>query len=125
MRNMIFKTLFASILGSLLVAPLAHADRQGGGTLRAMNLVQGPDMLDSIAISDIATAADIQLGFKEWVRFTQVESDKVTFDYVAANAPIATASRITLTRSDLESYGKGLAKALLTSKTDRSWKQVD
>lgn len=111
MRNMIFKTLFASILGSLFIAPLAHADRQGGGTLRAMNV-----KFDS-------TAFDILVPQKpaEWVRFEHLDGDKLTFSYSWYDGQRNGLSEVTLRRDQLKSESGDLIKALISSRADRSW----
>jgi len=105
MRNMIFKTLFASILGLFLVAPLAHADRQGGGTLKvALNVID-------------PRAAD-------WVLFKGIDGDRVTFDYSRFEGASQTLNQFSLTKSDLMAQAPELVGALLQSKSGADWVQL-
>ncbi len=121
MRNMIFKTLFASILGSLFIAPLAHADRQGGGTLRAAFEIN-PSMLDTMTI---ATGGD-QIGSGavstvEWVKFKKHNNDSITFDYSWAEKLGSGVTEVTIDRAELQSQHGDLVRALSVSKANGVW----
>lgn len=105
MRNMIFNTLFATILGSFLVAPLAHADRQGGGTLKVAFNVIDPRVAD-------------------WVLFKGIDGDRVTFDYSRFEGAGHSLIQFSVTKSDLTAQAPELVRALLESKTGADWAQL-
>lgn len=108
MRNMILKTIFASILGSLFIATSAQADRQGGGTLKVA--------MDSSNASDpLAT----------WVRFSSLEGNRISFDYGFLSNGAETIERVTMEKADLSVQTKTLIRALRTSKESALWTQVE
>lgn len=119
MRNMIFKTLFASILSSLFIAPLAHADRQGGGTLRAivgMSLdvpnfddmsVMKPKVYDIVAV--------------EKVRFISAKNNELLFLYSRQNMGASDVQEMSLTREQINFLPKNVLDALSVSKKADDW----
>lgn len=102
MRNMIFKTIFASILVSFLVTPLAHADRQGGGTLK-------------VALSSLDANAT------EWVRFKGIDGVQVLFDYSWIKDSGKGIEQIAIDKADFSSKTTELVRALLDSKVSGDW----
>lgn len=105
MRTMICKTLFAAILGSFLVGPIAHADRQGGGTLKVA-----------------AKAFDTQ--FSQWVLFKGIEGDQVTFDFTGFQGTDHAVGQSSLRKADLKLQEPGLVRALLESKSGSAWARL-
>ncbi len=113
MRNMIFKTLIASILGSFLVAQPAHADRQGGGTL----------MQVSFAVNDGFTHDARK--YSEFVRFHYVDGDRVAFDFFSTDSENFEPTKVTIQRAELSSRNSALVRALLVSKKLSTWQAID
>lgn len=121
MRNMIFKTLFASILGSLFIAPFAHADRQGGGTLRAISFSVGSDFNDTLnAVIPVPSLAH-EVKTKEWVRFKGIEGDKVIFDYSWVKDLNQGVEQVSLDKAELTLQSPALKNALVRSKENELW----
>lgn len=113
MRNTIFKAIFASILGLLLVAPLAHADRQGGGTLR-----------------QVSFNANEQFTYQpnsgtEYVRFRYTKGDQVAFEFVSTSSENLVPAEVTMDRTELSMNHSALVRALLVSKKLSTWQTVD
>lgn len=125
MRNMIFKTLFASILGSLLVAPFAQADRQGGGTLRAMNA--SFDSTLTVNLNKLGNFSSEQgRAIKvEWVKYKNASDDKITFEYSWATHFDSGAAEVTLDRVSLQTRHSDLIRALSFSKEQNAWVSTD
>lgn len=113
MRNMIFKTIFASILGSLLAAPLAHADRQGGGTLRQV----------SFNANDGFTYQPNN--GTEYVRFRYTKGDQVAFEIVSTSSENFVLAEVMMDRTELSMNHSALVRALLVSKKLSTWQTVD
>ncbi len=113
MRNMIFKTLFASILGSFLVAPLAHADRQGGGTLRqvSFNANEGFTYQPNNGT--------------EYVRFRYTKGDQVAFAFVSTSSENFVPAEVQMHRAELTMNHSALVRALLVSKKFSTWQTVN
>lgn len=124
MRNMIFKTLFASILGSLFIAPLAHADRQGGGTLRAA-FVLDPVLIEGAGIQFDGAEILYKREPATWVKFKSAKGDSVTFDYSWMTAQESGQIELTATRTDLVGGFRDLASAILKSKNVKDWQPVN
>lgn len=106
MRNLIFKTAFAATLTSLSFAPLAHADRQGGGGM----------MKVSFSATDVAAL--------EWVRFKGIDADTVSFEYSWIKKAERGTEQVTLNKADFGAQSSELVQALLDSKTTREWTSV-
>lgn len=103
MRNLIFKTVFATILTSLSLAPLAHADRQGGGGM----------MKVAFSAPDLTSA--------EWVRFKGIDSGKVSFDYAWVTNSNRGVENLTISREDFNEQTASLVQALQASKNTLEW----
>lgn len=103
MRNLIFKTIFATILTSLSLAPLAHADRQGGGGM----------MKVAFNASDLTSA--------EWVRFKDIEAGKVSFEYAWVSNANRGTEQVKIDKADFTSQSSDLVNALLKSKNSADW----
>ncbi|MBL7689029.1 MAG: hypothetical protein JNJ49_13430 [Bdellovibrionaceae bacterium] len=122
MRNMIFKTLFASILGSLFIAPLAHADRQGGGTLRAMNVAIDQSQFEMLSAQLPSGSFEAS---KEWVRFEKLDRGNLTFSYLYRDAVQVSLSEVTTDKLAMMREGSNLIRAVELSKSMTGWIAVD
>lgn len=128
MRNL-FRNFTVFIV--LLAAPMAFADRQGGGGLLATagrvsidkwldfdaRLV--PVVVPDLIISDVATKP-----VSEFVRFKSANGDHVTFDYAWINGLQAAAGQLTVEKAQLSKEGAEVVKALLESKRFSGWSVV-
>lgn len=104
MRNMIFKTVFTAILGSLLITPLAHADRQGGGTLKV--------------------AFKAEPSATEWVRFTAVKDDQVTFEYSWLTDQTNELVEVSTSKAALSGQPAFFIRALAESRNSFDWVRI-
>lgn len=115
----------------LLTAPMAFADRQGGGgllvTAGRVNIDKWLDFdarLVPVVVPDLNLSEAAAKPVSEFVRFKSAHGDQVTFDYTWINGAQAAVGRVTLNKAQLTKEGADVVKALLESRSTEAWHRV-
>jgi hypothetical protein len=128
MRSL-FRNLTLCIV--LLTAPMALADRQGGGGLLvSTGRVSIDKWLDfearlvPVVVPDLNLANVNAKPVSEFVRFKSAQGDQVTFDYTWIHGAQASSGQVTLNRAQISKENLEIVNALLKSKVSSTWTQL-
>lgn len=128
MRNLI-RNLAVCIV--LFTAPMAFADRQGGGgllvTTGRVSIDKWLDFdarLVPVVVPDLNLSEAAAKPVSEFVRFKSVQGDQVTFDYTWINGVQASSGQVTVNKAQLTKEGADVVKALLESRNSTIWTKV-
>lgn len=128
MRNLLRSLTVCFVL---LTAPMAIADRQGGGgllvTAGRVSIDKWLDFearLVPVVVPDLNISDASGKPVSEFVRFKSVQGDQVTFDYTWINGSQAAAGQVTLNKAQLTKEGADVVKALLDSRSTETWQRV-
>lgn len=128
MRNLL-RNLTVCIV--LLAAPMAFADRQGGGgllvTAGRVSIERWLDFdarLVPVVVPDLNLSEAAAKPVSEFVRFKSVQGDQVTFDYTWINGVQASSGQVTVNKAQLTKEGADVVKALLESRNSTIWTKV-
>lgn len=128
MRNLL-RSLTVCIV--LLTAPIAFADRQGGGgllvTAGRVSIDKWLDFdarLVSVVVPDLNLSEAAAKPVSEFVRFKSAHGDQVTFDYTWINGVQASSGQVTVNKAQLTKEGADVVKALLESRNSTIWTKV-
>lgn len=109
MRNLL-RNLTVCIV--LLTAPIAFADRQGGGgllvTAGRVSIERWLDFdarLVPVVVPDLNLSEAAAKPVSEFVRFKSVQGDQVTFDYTWINGVQASSGQVTVNKAQLTKEG--------------------
>lgn len=128
MRNLL-RNLTVCIV--LLAAPMAFADRQGGGgllvTAGRVSIERWLDFdarLVPVVVPDLNLSEAAAKPVSEFVRFKSLQGDQVTFDYTWINGVQASSGQVTVNKAQLTKEGADVVKALLESRNSTIWTKV-